>query len=157
MFTVYYVVPYPYVCTLVVKLSGRKVNSHTILGTIQEARHSIRGHFQGKCICSVKGKTVPLWCSLMLNYQLKILGDESMTPVDHHDEFTRFYFSIALFIDRSTAYHVLFTEYTLTVCSPISTSPIRAWLWASTCSNVISLSGWPFLFPATRKQTYQHF
>ena len=30
---------------------------------------------------------IPLGYSVMLNYQLEIVGDESLTSIDHYDEF----------------------------------------------------------------------
>ena len=38
------------------------------------------------CVWSANGETIPLKCSLMLNYQLEIVGDESVTVIDHYDE-----------------------------------------------------------------------
>ena len=37
-------------------------------------------------ICSLKGKAIrtPLGCSVKLNYQLEIVGDESETWIDHY-------------------------------------------------------------------------
>ena len=48
------------------------------------------------CIWSVKGKTIPLRCSIKLNYQLEIVGDESVNSIDLHKEFY-----VNLLFDRS--------------------------------------------------------
>ena len=39
------------------------------------------------CIRSTKDKTILLECSVMLNYQLEIVGEEFVTSIGHSDEF----------------------------------------------------------------------
>ena len=48
------------------------------------------------CIRSTKDKTILLECSVMLNYQLEIVGDEFVTSIGHSDEFY-----VNLLFDRS--------------------------------------------------------
>ena len=39
------------------------------------------------CICWTKDKTILLECSVMLNYQLEIVGEEFVTSIGHFEEF----------------------------------------------------------------------
>ena len=39
------------------------------------------------CIWSLKDEIIPIGCPVMLNYQLEIVGDKSLTFIDHYDEF----------------------------------------------------------------------
>ena len=48
------------------------------------------------CIWSAKGKTIFLECSVMLYYRLEIVGDESVTSIDHYEVF-----HVNLLFDRS--------------------------------------------------------
>ena len=48
------------------------------------------------CIWSIKDKTILLECSVMLNYQLQIVGDVFVTSIGHDDEFY-----VNLLFDRS--------------------------------------------------------
>ena len=48
------------------------------------------------CIWSIKDKTILLECSVMLNYQLQIVGDEFVTSIGHDNDFP-----VNLLFDRS--------------------------------------------------------
>ena len=48
------------------------------------------------CIWSTKDKTILLEFSVMLNYQLEIVGEEFATSIDHSDKFY-----VYLLFDRS--------------------------------------------------------
>ena len=52
------------------------------------------------CIWSAKGKTIFSKCSFLLNYRLEIVGDESVTSIEHYDEFYVNLLFDRFFIDR---------------------------------------------------------
>ena len=49
------------------------------------------------CIWSAEGKTIFLKCSVVLNYRLNLMGEESVTSIHLYDEF---YVKLNLLFDR---------------------------------------------------------
>ena len=60
------------------------------------------------CIWSAKGKTIFSKCSFLLNYRLEIVGDESVTSIEHNDEFYVNLLFDRFFIDRCAHIWVIF-------------------------------------------------
>ena len=63
------------------------VTSSTTLLIADGSKETVVEKVNNNCIWSTKGKTTPLECLLMLNYQLETMGDESVISIDHFDEF----------------------------------------------------------------------